>query len=515
MSWLAIEWLWLLLPLGAVLGWRLRRGEPFDSRRRWLLLAALLLVAAACRPVLPKAPVEVESVGSDVIVAIDLSRSMQASDLKPTRLEAAGKLLETLVRQNRGDRYGVIGFTTSAVVLSPLTSDGELLLHLFGALDPRLILTRGTDYRDVLKLARRMSRAEHPVVLLLTDGGDGLNYSEEAAYAKEAGLRVNVVMLATRRGSTLEEERGGVLKDDGGNIVVTSRNDAVRSLSDATGGAFLESADAAAVASLLESQARQQQREKRTLLRYRELFYYFVGAALLAFTVAMTTLRRRIGRLLAAAVLLAGVSGRAGVFDAYEINRGVSAYRGGEYEAAARHFAAVDDPGARYNAANSHYRAGNYGKALELYRSIRPDSAGFAADLWFNIADCYIRLQQFEPAKAALRRSLGYRRDDAALENLYALERAESQDRMSTGKEEGKARDQQGRSDGESESGEKKKSGGSSNMEVDAAAEGGSDAAAKPSETDPRLGFSRPQGVMSSRQYERINQRSVHETKPW
>ena len=84
---------------------------------------------------------------------------------------------------------------------------------------------------------------------------------------------------------------------------------------------------------------------------------------------------------------------------------------------------------------------------------------------------------------------------------------------MLSGRQEGKKRAQQAQSDSQTPEGEKKKAGGS-NMDVSAEAGGGS-AGGKKVESDPRLSFSKSEGVTSSRQYELINRRSVHETKPW
>jgi Ca-activated chloride channel family protein len=513
MSWLAPQWLWLLLPLGALLLYRRRKGlELFGVRRFWLLLSAFLVVLALCRPAIPREPVEIETAGSDVVVAVDLSRSMQATDLEPSRLGAAKQLLEALVRQNAEDRFGVIGFTTNAIVLSPLTNDAELLLHLFGALDETLVITKGTALMPTLELARKMSAVDHPKLLLLTDGGDALNYSEEARYARTHNLQVSVVMLATRGGSTLSAADGTLLKDDAGHLVVTARNDAVRAISNATGGAFVEGADLSAISGVLREQKEEDYRGKTKVMQYEELFYYFVAAATVAFMLAMTTLGGKAARLAAPLLLLFGVSVQAGVLDPYTLRMAQSAYETGRYAEAAALFDAVDSKQARYNAANGYYRAGEYEKALERYKGVRSSTPKFKAALWFNIANCYIRLQEFARAREALEKSLTLYPDPEAVENLYAISRAESQDHMLTGRQEGKKRAEQGRSESESgESGSKK--GGGSNMESASAGAGGG--GGKKAQSDPRLQFSQSRGALGSRRYELINQRSVHEEKPW
>ncbi|MDD3598421.1 VWA domain-containing protein, partial [Sulfuricurvum sp.] len=163
--------LWFLAYLGVVVylwiakrrGWQLQRG---------LLVTVALLILALARPVVVQKPVNVEQKGSDVILAVDLSYSMRATDIVPSRLEAAKRILSEIVRKDQIDRFGVIGFTTNAIVLSPLTKDKELLEHLFNGLDESQIMTKGTNIMSALELARKMSHAAHPVVILLTDGGD-------------------------------------------------------------------------------------------------------------------------------------------------------------------------------------------------------------------------------------------------------------------------------------------------------------------------------------------------------
>ena len=291
-------WLWLLVFCGIYLLYRRRQGGGAVINGRSLLLAAafILAVAALSRPVFPREPVEIERRGSDIVFAVDLSRSMQASDIVPTRLEAAKALLASTVHADDEDRFGVIAFTTNPIILSPLTRDDELLLHLFEGLDPSLVMTRGTNVFEALKLSRKLSRAEHPVVVMLTDGGDELGYEQEAAWAKAHGLIVDVVMLATASGSTLKAEDGKLLRDEGGGIVVTARNDAVATLSKATGGAVIEGADAAALEAAIVRQRDTQDKTKTKIVLYRELFYYPLGAALLFAMLGMTDLISRVGR---------------------------------------------------------------------------------------------------------------------------------------------------------------------------------------------------------------------------
>lgn len=204
MSLLSPLWLIALIILPLYL-WGTRRYGW--HRQAWMMVSVFFLILSLSRPVMSEKPISVEEAGSDVILAVDVSYSMRATDITPTRLDAAKRVLNQIVTGDQKDRFGVLAHTTSAIILSPLTKDTELLKHLFASLDESQIITKGTEVMSALELARKMSHAQHPLLVLFTDGGDELSYEEEAVYAEEKGLRVCIVMLATSGGSTLLRER--------------------------------------------------------------------------------------------------------------------------------------------------------------------------------------------------------------------------------------------------------------------------------------------------------------------
>jgi len=298
MTWLAPGWFWLPLFFGFYLLYRRAQARPtlWNIRSSALAAAAGFAVLALARPALPQSPVDVERPGSDVIFAVDISRSMQAGDIVPSRLEAARALLAATVQSDERNRFGVIAFTTNPIILSPLTRDDELLLHLFAGLDTSMVMTRGTSIGRALRLARKLSKASRPIVVLLTDGGDETAYDKEAAWARDNGLVVDVVMLATASGSTLDAEDGKLLRDEEGGIVVTARNDAVKVLADATGGSVIEGADAGALSDAIARRGGSDDLAKTKIILYRELFVYPLAAALLAAMLGMTDLIARVRR---------------------------------------------------------------------------------------------------------------------------------------------------------------------------------------------------------------------------
>ncbi len=508
---LAPLFLWLFVPLLFLLFAGSYRG--FTALRRqhfWLILAIIFTVLALARPVFEQEPIDVEERGSDIVIAIDLSYSMQADDIQPTRLEAAKQMLKELIESDSKNRYGIIGYTTNAIILSPLSSDREVLLHLFDGLNEDLIMTKGTQLMPALKLVRKMSKSKKAIVVLITDGGDELNYNSEAAFVKENGLIVNVALLATHNGSTLKDRNDKVVKDEAGHIVVTSRNDAIEVVASASGGRVVESFSS--LQSAIASEEHEDFTSNTKLMQYNELFYYFAALALIFTMLAFTYLGKRVTKLMAALLLLVGINSQASLLDGYYFEMAKEDYAQERYLSAAQLFSNLEHSTARYNAANSYYKAGEYEQALNLYMSIHSADPAFKARLYFNMGNCYIRLKEFVKAREMFVKSLTLKHTKEADANLAYIAKADEQDHLLTGQQEGKKRAQDSATENSPDSG-KKKEGGGSNQKADADASKG--AGGKKMEGDERMSFSGGKSRLSSRQYELINQRSVHETKPW
>lgn len=488
--------------------WQVKRSGW--SKQGWLLASIALLIFSLARPVLPQKPVTAEEAGSDVIFAVDLSYSMRGTDLAPSRLEVAKKLLYDVVRSDQKDRFGVIGFTTSAIVLSPLTKDTEMLEHLFSSLDESQIITKGTNVMSALELSRKMSHSARPIVILLTDGGDEASYEKESSFVRDNNLALSVVMLATNNGSTLPTSEGSSLKDENGHIVVSARNDAIEEI--VNKGKVIRNTRAGEILSLIDSARENDFTGKTSVMRYQELFYVPLMLSLIAFVAAFTTVGKKISRLFIPALALIGVSAQGGMLDFGYIYLAEINYTHGNFERSAELYRHVEGERARYNRANALYKAGKYADALGLYRSIRSNNASFKANIFYNMGNCHIRLQEFGEARESFLKSLTLRYTRAADQNLRAITEVKEHQTLNVRKE----KNDSFASEENKPTGAKKtsKEGGGSNMKTDTASGGGGDEG-KRAQSDPRFSMSQGKAKLSSRQYELINQRSVHETKPW
>jgi Ca-activated chloride channel family protein len=320
-------------------------------------------------------------------------------------------------------------------------------------------------------------------------------------------------MLASSQGSTLSTPEGGWLKDEAGHIVVSSRNDAIASLVHTGKGRMVQGADADAVRSLIDESRQEDFQGSSSVMRYQELFFIPLIFALIAFLAVTTTVGEKIRKQVILLLALVGISANAGVVDFITLYQAKKSYGEGGYERSAELYSAIASPLSRYNRGNALYKAGKYDTALSIYRAIKSDDPLFKSRLYYNMGNCYIRLREFEKAREVFLKSLTLHYTPQADQNFRAIEGVEDYNLSLNVRKEKKDKFSAEQSPPNGERKESKQGGGS-NMKTDTASSGGGDEGKKV-QSDPRLSLSQGKAKLSSRQYELINQRSVHETKPW
>jgi Ca-activated chloride channel family protein len=482
MSFLHPEYFWLLLFLLAAF---LKRDfEGLHLRTYGYIVSFILIIFALARPVVSQEPTQTKEFLSDVVLAVDLSYSMQAQDIKPTRLAYAKEALTQIVRQEKKSRFGVLGFTTNAIILSPLTQDSELLLHLFGSLDETLVMTKGSAVMPALELGRKMSKSKRVSLVLLSDGADELNYADEATYAKQNNIIVNVLMIATKTGGTLQLDNKELLKDELGDIVVSRENEAIMQISDATGGVYTHSISE--IQDAINEQREDDFMSNTTVVQYQELFYYFVALAIIVFLVSVTSLKRFILIFL----LLFGIEMQAGSLDFLQ-----------------------DENIREFKNATQLYKAGEYEKALVKFQNVHSNKAKLKAIVFYNIANTFVRLKEFDRAKEAYIKSLTLDYSKEAADNLHYIKNVAKQKQMSTGQQKTKERSQLAKK--RESSTKKKKNGGSSNMNASAKSSDGAADEGKKAKAHTQIDISQTKTKLSSKQYELINARRFNEKHAW
>jgi len=286
----------LLLPMGLLL---FRKGnslkEYFDAevlkklqysdalispllKSMLLLLAAASMIVALARPYVDEGEVKVSTSTIDVMAAFDISRSMFANDVYPSRLALAKKKFKSFSEDFKEAKIGVIGFSSRAFLISPLTEDFGTLDYLVNHMNFDSVTLRGTSVMNALEVTNDlMKESAKKALVLFTDGGDKDDFSEEIAYAKEHHIVVFVYNIGTAKGGVIPDENGA-MTDKNGDIVVVRLNEKIRTLALQSGGAYmkysLKTNDIDALAQAIKQRFSEKNVEDSTIKDVHELFIY-------------------------------------------------------------------------------------------------------------------------------------------------------------------------------------------------------------------------------------------------
>jgi Ca-activated chloride channel family protein len=221
------------------------RGGARRARRRGagraLAATGLLLALAAALDAAPAA-VGGGAGGPDVVLCLDVSRSMLATDLAPDRLGRARGEIRALAEHAKGDRIGLVVFAGEARPLVPLTRDLRSLAEMALAADPLSVKKGGTDLGAALDAALALLGDRRPAAIVLVTDGEDLGGSglEAARRCALRGVAVHCLGLGTALGGKIAEG-GAFLKDRSGAEVVSALDPAgLRRIAEAAGGAFVE-----------------------------------------------------------------------------------------------------------------------------------------------------------------------------------------------------------------------------------------------------------------------------------
>lgn len=286
-------------------------GSTSAPRRIWraaLRLGALTaLILAAARPQWGASEVEVEQQGIDLVVALDISRSMLAEDVKPSRLTRAKAEIGDLVESLAGDRVGLVFFAGASFPQCPLTVDYAATRLFLSQADPSMIGSQGTDLASALDTALELlgdEESRYEVILLVTDGEDFSGRLEETQEElRSRGILLYAIGLGTPEGAPVPElddagDRQGFLRDREGNVVISRLNEApLLDLTRATGGVYVRAGTGGLDLSRLRAELTSLEGRTfaaRRVTSYQERFVWPLGLGLLLLlTESMIHDRRR------------------------------------------------------------------------------------------------------------------------------------------------------------------------------------------------------------------------------
>jgi Ca-activated chloride channel family protein len=391
-------------------------------------LAALLALLALARPQFGFAWEEVTRRGLDILVAVDTSRSMLATDVAPDRLTRAKLAALDLMRAARADRLGLIAFAGTAFLQCPLTLDDNAFSQNINYLRPDIIPQGGTAIAEAIDTAVRAfkdSGENYRVLVIITDGEDHeAGVAEAAERAAKDGIRIYTVGVGTPDGERVrvnEEGKTSYLKDEDGKPVVSKLNaDLLQQVGRLTQGDYLPLRGADPMKVLYEARLAPLPRRdisSRMFRQYYERFQWPLGLAVICLVAELfITDRRRVER--TEAILQAGnpalkrlvgtplilvLLALAPATAQASSRQALKAYEAGKYREAQREFERLlqrkpNDPRLNYNAGTTAYRAGDFARATnELSTATLASDPKLLENVYYNLGNASYRLGEHAP----------------------------------------------------------------------------------------------------------------------
>lgn len=421
---------------------QLFRMETFRNtfwKSRLLVLSAMMfLFLALARPQLGFDWQEVERKGVDLLVAIDVSQSMMAEDIKPNRLQRAKREIVDLMRMLQGDRVGLIAFAGVPFVQCPLTLDYSAIDLFLDSVDTDLIPVPGTGLGAAIDLANetfKRSGSKSKALILITDGEDHEGDPVAAAKrAKELGVRIFTIGMGQEGGAPIpEKEGGGFKKDSLGNLILTKLDSSVlKKIAEETNGLYVRSTTgdfdleriyAQEIRKGMELSDLKSNRQKNFHERFQwPLFFAFILLLLEPFVRVTIGFkwpkRKRVLQPMAALLAMFMVS-------IAHAESPATLYKKGKYDEARKGFLerSIEDPKNprwKYNLGNSEYKAKDYAAAERSYQDLlKTGDSKYQFKTLYNLGNTAYYQDHLEDAVGFFEKALAINpKDEDARHNL-------------------------------------------------------------------------------------------------
>lgn len=258
------------------------------SVKFWLSVAALaLMIVMLARPQMGSKISHEERNGIETIIAMDISNSMLAEDVVPSRLQKSKMLVENLVDHFTNDKIGLVVFAGDAFVQLPITTDYVSAKMFLQDINPSLIQTQGTDIARAISLSMNsftQQKGLGKAIILITDGEDHEGGALEAAKeAKKKGINVFILGVGSSNGAPIPLGNGDYMRDNAGNTVMTALNEQMcRDVAKAGSGTYIHVDNTSDAQEKLNDELSRLQKGETDNVVYSEYNEQFQAFALLA-----------------------------------------------------------------------------------------------------------------------------------------------------------------------------------------------------------------------------------------
>ena len=408
-----------------------------------ILMAIALLIVSASNPRKPIKEQATKGNGIDIMIALDVSKSMLAADEQPTRLGKAKELIYKLIEQLHDNRIGLVVFAGRAYLQVPLTNDLAAMKMFVDNANPSLINWQGTEIGDALTLCDNSldtKEKKYKAAILITDGEDQDTKALDAAKTlANNGVIVHTIGVGEESGvPIIDSGTNGYKKDASGNTVITKLNTTLlQQIANATGGSYhhLDNSEAVSndLSEILDSMEKKGIINAGGTVEYESYYPIFLGLAIVLLVIELFVSERKQknslskGTLVAIAMLFFVVPVLSQ--NNNTIIKGNESYRKGDFKEAQDEYEKVLERGSQndvaiFNYANALYRQEQYAAAIKQMDLLigHTSDASLKAKAWYNKGLAEVRQQLFEQALVSFKRALLLNNNDEdARDNLQMV----------------------------------------------------------------------------------------------
>lgn len=258
----------------------------------FVALAIAGIVLALVNPKIGTRTEKVKREGVDIVFAIDVSKSMLAEDVAPSRLEKSKQIVSQIINSLGTDRIGIIGYAGSAYPVLPITTDYSVAKMFLQSMNTDMVSSQGTAIADAIHLASTYydDPQTSKLLILVSDGEDHGEDSEAAAEeAEKKGIKILTVGVGTEKGGPIPLKNNGRIegykKDNAGETVITKLYpDALKTIAERTKGGYVYGGTTREVTDYVKKaleNIEKKEFESKEVALYESQFQWFLGAALL------------------------------------------------------------------------------------------------------------------------------------------------------------------------------------------------------------------------------------------
>lgn len=288
-----------------------KRLSPASSLFKHALKFCVAILALACVVIAlanPKIGTKLETVkreGIDIVFAVDVSKSMLAEDVAPSRLEKSKQLVSQIINSLAGDRIGIVAYAGSAFPVLPITTDYGVAKMYLQSMNPGMVSSQGTSLDEAIKMATGYfdkNSKTSKLIIMISDGEDHSEGADEAAgEAKKAGVKIITIGVGTEKGGPIPLRSNGVVqsfqRDNDNQVVVTKLNPgALADIAKSTKGGYVYGGSTKEVTDYIKKALDNIQRtefESTQLADFESQFQWFLGIALFLLVLDVFLLGRK------------------------------------------------------------------------------------------------------------------------------------------------------------------------------------------------------------------------------